>query len=304
MFVNMRMFDPLPRTPEEILADACAAHPPEVITACFSGGDDSLAALHIAAQFAQQHGYRFEVLHLNTGIGIPETESYVIRHCAEWGYPLYIYRATENTKADGTPDPKVYEDCVLERWRGFPGFGSHGVVYTDLKQRGFERYKRDRWSGKQALYATGLRRAESRRRSKRPEWERRGRTIWACPVIHWHHADLLAYFDRYSIERNPVAVLLGHSGECECGAGNGGPLRLAMLRKHYPAFAARLDALAARIRARNPEYCATWGGCRQQMRVGADTMDMFDFCSDCADYAARETDPLLMIGVEEMDYAS
>jgi 3'-phosphoadenosine 5'-phosphosulfate sulfotransferase (PAPS reductase)/FAD synthetase len=287
------------RTPDEILATACAERHPEVITAAFSGGDDSLAALHIAARFAREHGYRFEVLHLDTGIGIPETQEYVVRHCQEHGFPLYIYRAAENKKADGTPDPKIYEEAVLYRWRGFPGFGIHSKTYQDLKQRSFDRYKRERWEGRQALYATGMRRAESVRRRNRPEYEVRGRTTWACPVIHWMHADLLAYFEQYDIERNPVARLLGHSGECECGAGGGGAARLEQIRQHYPDFAARIDALADECARRG--LCATWGGCKKQLRVASEQMDMFAFCSDCADQAVEdiEHNPLLMIGVEE-----
>jgi 3'-phosphoadenosine 5'-phosphosulfate sulfotransferase (PAPS reductase)/FAD synthetase len=38
------------RTPDEILTAACAEREPVVITAAFSGGDDSLATLHVAAQ--------------------------------------------------------------------------------------------------------------------------------------------------------------------------------------------------------------------------------------------------------------
>jgi 3'-phosphoadenosine 5'-phosphosulfate sulfotransferase (PAPS reductase)/FAD synthetase len=287
------------RTPDEILAAACAERDPVVITAAFSGGDDSLAAMHIAARFAREHGYPFEVLHLDTGIGIPDTQAYVIRHCQEHDFPLYIYRAAENTYEDGTPNPKIYEALVLGIWRGFVSSQGHGIVYTDLKQYSFERYKRERWQGKQALYVTGLRRAESVRRRNRPEYEVRGRTTWACPVIYWTHADLLAYFEQHSIERNPVAVLLGHSGECECGAGNGGAARLEQIRQHYPDFAAHIDALAAECARRG--LCATWGGCKKQLRVASEQMDMFAFCSDCADQAAEDVEhnPLLMIGVED-----
>jgi 3'-phosphoadenosine 5'-phosphosulfate sulfotransferase (PAPS reductase)/FAD synthetase len=287
------------RTPDEILAAACVEREPEVITAAFSGGDDSLAVLHIAARFAQRNGYRFEVLHLDTGIGIPEAQEYIVRHCQEHNFPLHIYRAAENTYADGRPDPKIYEDLVLGVWRGFVSPQGHGIVYTDLKQRSFERYKRERWEGKHALYATGLRRAESVRRRNRPEYEVRGRTTWACPVIHWTHADLRAYFEQHGIERNPVSVLLGHSGECECGAGNGGTARLEQIRYHYPDFAARIDALAAECARRG--LCATWGGCKKQLRVASEQMDMFAFCSDCADQAAEDAEhnPMLLIGVED-----
>jgi hypothetical protein len=114
------------RTPDEILAAACAERDPMVITAAFSGGDDSLAALHIAARFAREHGYQFEALHLDTGIGIPDTQEYVIRHCQEHNFPLHIYRAAENTYADGRPDPKIYEDLVLGVWRGFVSSQGHG----------------------------------------------------------------------------------------------------------------------------------------------------------------------------------
>jgi 3'-phosphoadenosine 5'-phosphosulfate sulfotransferase (PAPS reductase)/FAD synthetase len=287
------------RTPDEILAAACAERQPEVITAAFSGGDDSLATLHIAARFAREHGYRFEVLHLDTGIGIPDTQEYVVRHCQEHGFPLYIYRAAENTYEDGTPNPKIYEALVLGIWRGFVSGQGHGIVYTDLKQYSFQRYKREQWGGLHVLLATGMRRAESRKRKNRPEYERRGTMTWANPVIHWTHADLLSYFEQHGIERNPVSVLLGHSGECECGAGNGGAARLEQIRHHYPDFAARIDALAAECARRG--LCATWGGCKKQLRVASEQMDMFAFCSDCTDQAAEDAEhnPLLMIGVED-----
>src|SRR5215469_7347987 len=86
--------------------------------ALFSGGHDSLCATH----YAMTNGYAQEVVHVNTGIGIPATRVFVQTVCAAFGWPL-----------NELHPPEPYEDLVIER--GFPGPAIHYIFYTRLKER-------------------------------------------------------------------------------------------------------------------------------------------------------------------------
>lgn len=68
--------------------------------ALLSGGDHSLVSAHHAMEFRDAR----EVLHIDTGIGIPEGKEFVIELCKSKGWPLRIYR----------PPNKQYEDLVMQ----------------------------------------------------------------------------------------------------------------------------------------------------------------------------------------------
>lgn len=77
----------------------------------FSGGDDSLATAIVTSQAPGFRG----CLHIDTGIGIPETQQYVIETCRRQGWPLKMYRAKDQGQD--------YEALAVKH--GFPGPGAH-----------------------------------------------------------------------------------------------------------------------------------------------------------------------------------
>ena len=201
-----------------ILEHAIDEYRPAAVFALFSGGHDSLTCTHLAAEIL---GERLTgVAHIDTGIGIPETQQFVKDACEQYGWSLSIYRATENTYADGRPDPQVYEEIVLEH--GFPGGPAHQFMYTRLKQRQVERLVREHRQkrGNKVLLITGVRREESTRRMGTVKEINvvPGGQLWVAPLLNFTSQDQHDYMAATGLPRNPVKEKLCMSGECLCGA--------------------------------------------------------------------------------------
>lgn len=200
---------------KRILAEAREKHDPKLTFPMFSGGHDSLVASHVA----MEHGGGDCVVHINTGVGIPRTRTFVRRTAVRCGWPLLEYKARENTQADGTPDPQKYEELVM-RW-GFPGPPHHAKMYNRLKGRQIARLCRDfrDYRGQRFILATGLRRQESdRRMAYDSAIDRDGGKVWVNPIFEWTAEDCEQYRERHDLPSNPVKEKLCMSGECLCGA--------------------------------------------------------------------------------------
>ncbi len=194
---------------------AVEEHKPIAVFGLFSGGHDSVTATAIASMCPQFTS----ACHINTGIGIQRTRQYVYDTAREQGWRLIEKKAVENTKADGTPDPKIYRDEVLAR--GFPGPDFHRIMYIKLKERCLESLERE-WKATQEhpiLYVNGCRSDESIRRMANTEIKsNHGRTIWLAPIHDWTKLDTTLFMEWRGIPRNPVVDLIHKSGECLCGA--------------------------------------------------------------------------------------
>jgi 3'-phosphoadenosine 5'-phosphosulfate sulfotransferase (PAPS reductase)/FAD synthetase len=233
--------------PKEIIDGAIAAHNIDEIWAMFSGGHDSLVSTHIASSHEKFNG----VLHIDTGIGIPQTQQYVIDVCDRFGWECNIYRAIENTKADGTPDPIFYRDLVLQ-W-GFPGANLHQFMYSCLKERQIARFVRDRKKKgiKRIGLVSGVRTAESDRRNRKlmsgsQMHHRVGMKVWIAPIILFTEEDCQAYMKSHALPRNPVKDNLCMSGECLCGA-FAQRNELTQLEVFYPEVAERIRKLEKEV---------------------------------------------------------
>jgi len=232
-------------TPEEILDLAISEHNPSHVFALFSGGHDSLVNTHIT----MQHPRASAVIHIDTGIGIPQTQDFVRETCAQYGWDLLIYRAVDNVRADGTPDPQVYEDLVTEF--GFPGPGHHQKMYSRLKGRQVERLVRDHKTHRtdRILLATGLRQNESLRRMAYSDPVTRvGAQLWVNPIFYWSGPDCTEYMAANGLKRNEVKDLLCMSGECLCGA-YASEGELDEIETFFPKVGSRLRDLEKRVRA-------------------------------------------------------
>ena len=111
------------------------------------------------------------------------------------------------------------------------------------------------------LFLSGIRRAESQRRSKREAITREpGRAaVFACPLIDWSNQEMLAYRREHEIPESPAAAaLLFRSGECNCGA-FAAPGEREMLKALYPEWFAGIEALEAETEAAGVRWCR-WGG--------------------------------------------
>lgn len=231
-------------SPTAVLDNAVARWNPSAIFVLFSGGHDSLTSAHLTMR---HFGDRATVAHINTGIGIEQTRDFVRETCRREGWRLLEYKAQENRRGDGTPDPQVYEDIVAKN--GFPGPPQHGLMYVRLKDRPLRCLIRDHAPTGKVLLVTGVRSQESSRRMGHVKPESvEGRRVWVAPIHAFSAADCNDYISRHQLPRNPVKDFLHMSGECLCGA-FAKPGELAEIKLWYPETGARLEAIEARVRA-------------------------------------------------------
>jgi 3'-phosphoadenosine 5'-phosphosulfate sulfotransferase (PAPS reductase)/FAD synthetase len=251
-------------------------HKPTAVFILTSGGNDSVVPLHLFASDDRVDA----TVHIDTGIRAPEVEPHVVAVAERFNIPLLIYRASENTKADGTPDPQRYEDFVMKH--GFPGPAQHTRMYNRLKQRAVERLVREHRGprGTCVMLVTGVRKAESRRRMGYVEEEQRlGGQLWVAPVANWDNSAMSLYRAHHEIPKNPVSEKLGMSGECLCGA-FAKPGELDEIAKYYPEVAQRLRDLQARAGL-------PWGyGERpdrqwREVEAGQGTLGLTPLCTSC-----------------------
>jgi 3'-phosphoadenosine 5'-phosphosulfate sulfotransferase (PAPS reductase)/FAD synthetase len=262
---------PPARSPEEVVAEAhgiiAAAreeHRPARTFVLFSGGNDSLVLLDAVAAVAD------EVVHVNTGIGIPETTEFAHDVGSSYGLPF-----TE------MHPPESYESLVLGRWDGLPGPGAHRFAYVMLKERCIAALLRQHRTrrGERFMLLTGARSAESVRRMGTSEVVRRdGGQVWVNPLQYVTNEEM----SRYRVERrlpvNEVAANLHMSGECLCGAmASQGPEReeRALIRFFYPEFDARLSDLERQCREAGKTYCE-WG-----VKRATETRGGLPMCQSC-----------------------
>lgn len=240
---------------EGVIEAAVSAYKPSAIFALFSGGHDSLTATHFAASVL---GDRMTgVAHINTGIGIPQTRQFVRETCKQFGWELKEYKATENTKADGTPNPMLYKELVLKH--GFPGPVAHRQMYNQLKERQLRRLVREHKNQRadKVLLISGVRLEESIRRMGHVTYiTHDGARIWTAPLARFTTDDQREYMRRHQLPENPVKKLLCMSGECLCGAfARKGELE--EIRLWFPKVAARIDRLNEAVLAAGHKH--KWG---------------------------------------------
>ncbi len=209
-----------------VIDEAITRYKPVAVFAMFSGGHDSLIASHIAAQHPRFSG----VVHINTGTGIEETRQFVMGTCEQFGWPVKEYH------------PPVPYEQIVKRW-GFPGPGTHSLIYARLKERCIRQLVREAKTkaSDKVLLITGVRRQESTRRMGYTDpIQKDGARIWVAPILQFTNADKDAYIIEHNLPRNIVVERLCLSGECLCGA-FAKPGELEKIRHYYPAAAKRID---------------------------------------------------------------
>ncbi len=214
--------------------------------ALFSGGHDSLCATHVA----MTNGYAQEVVHVNTGIGIEQTNQYVRDICAEHGWPL-----------NELHPPTTYDDLVTAY--GFPGPAGHSLMYRRLKERCLADFARKRKAkrGAPLVYVVGIRHQESARRmhAQQTEWQHAPKSgwTWRAPILDWSKADCNRYIEEQRLRRNEVVDVLHMSGECLCGS-FARPGERDEIKAWFPETDARIADLEQAVRDAGHHGCV-WG---------------------------------------------
>lgn len=199
----------------------------------FSGGHDSLVSTHKA----MENGDADRVLHLDTGIGIPQTREFVQETCDNHGWDLDVVSSDHD-----------YEEIVLENQ--FPGPAVHIIMYSKLKERALRKVAR-RHDDK-PVFVTGVRRHESSTRFKNvsPEQED-SQWIWRANIHDFARQDVEEYIDAHDLRRSPVKQNYHHSGECLCGAFGNRAEELTLLEAHYPETAERIKQLEEEVQEKH-----------------------------------------------------
>jgi len=226
----------------DVITEAVQTHRPSHVFALFSGGHDSLTATSIASKHLNFSG----AVHINTGIGIPETRKFVRQTCRQHGWTLKEYRARDLGQD--------YEKLVLER--GFPGPAHHYKMYNRLKERALRtliREHKQKWNDRIVL-VTGCRSQESTRRMGHVERiQADGVKVWVAPIHDWTKLDCNDYIQHEGLTPNHVVQVLHMSGECLCGAfAHKG--ELAEIEMWFPKTAKYIKDLEARVKAAGHDW--------------------------------------------------
>lgn len=197
--------------------DAMIQTKPVYVAGTLPGGHDSVTACFIASKATKCD----TMFHIDTGVGLQATEQFIQRLCQTMGWPLKVYKALENVRADGTPDPQDYFAAIEQH--GFPGPAMHYRMYQRLKERQIERFCRDhkRWRSRDVIMlVSGCRAQESSRRMRiiKGPIDRRGRVVWCNPLYDFSRLDCQRIMAWASVPRSPVVDAIHKSGECLCGA--------------------------------------------------------------------------------------
>jgi 3'-phosphoadenosine 5'-phosphosulfate sulfotransferase (PAPS reductase)/FAD synthetase len=243
----------------------------------FSGGNDSLVLLHLASRWLT--GEKDGALHINTGIGIPETRDFALRAAQEITPRFY-----ERINVD-----YPFERLVLDKelrgggGYGFPGPAGHHFMYIRLKERTLDAFLQEQKKrGERVMLMTGTRAHESRRRMGNQKTHSRfGGRVWCNPLNHFTNDEMWEYRQRFNLPRNEVADHLHMSGECLCGA-FAKPHEKEGIRFFYPEVAARLDSIEKQaVEAGIPPPWCRWGHGRDNSQGSKAPKSSGPLCTSC-----------------------
>lgn len=251
----------------KVLADAIEEHNPVKVYALVSGGNDST----VVADLAYRYGPKVDaIVHINTGIGVPQTREFVREFSKNWlELPLIEKHA-----------PKTYEELVLEY--GFPGPAAHRYMYSWLKERSLREVRREAQTGRRdrVMFITGVRHAESSRRMGHVQpVQRDGNTVWVAPILDFEHKDMWDYREQEDMPTNEVVAILHMSGECLCGAFSK-PGEFEWIKMWYPDVATRIENLQM-VAKQQGVVSDTWGPQSSRKIKHARERAAGMLCSDC-----------------------
>ena len=236
-----------------------------------SGGKDSIAASHIVSEM----GLLDEVVFIDTTIGIPETQEFVIKFCEKQVWKLNILK------------PRISFEQFVDRY-GFPRPGSHSWVMRYLKMHPLSKFATKRKS-ENIGFISGARMKESRRRMKYNEPITQSKSeglTFVSPLYDKTTKWVWNYIRSNNLDVSPVYKTLHLSGDCLCGAFSN-HAEAELISMFYPDVAKRISKIEAGCKKR----FNTWGkGSSMENAITQKRLETF-ICSDCEinDHALTET---------------
>lgn len=213
----------------------------------FSGGRDSLVALHLT----RQRWPDVQVVFINTGIEFPETVTYVRDLSTKWDLNLHVPKPKRNfwrlARERGLPIGGRGNGYFLKELSVAADVKLSNACCNQLKITPARQFYAD--MGTEAVI-TGLRCEESLMRRLNfadygaLRWSRDYGTLNAWPLFAWSQADVQAYIKAYDLPLNPIYDM-GHQ-RVGCWACMQdflrGDSRLFALAKTHPGMYATLKA--------------------------------------------------------------
>jgi len=232
----------------------------------FSGGRDSSLACYLAKRVADVRKWQFVLVHIDTTIGLQETEEYVKRY-AEWlGAELVVLRPDytfEEYVAKYPYWPHIYPPWA--RW-----------CYHKLKRIPAERYIKHHYHHGDII-VLGVRGDESLFRERNYDdvfivkyysdakiWAR----LW-LPLLYADDRTVEKLIKKFNIPESPVWRKIGSSGECFCLAATT-ERKVIQAVKAYPELVERLmkiDDIIHQRRKKGESYPIFLKGKRIRLKV-------------------------------------
>jgi phosphoadenosine phosphosulfate reductase len=177
----------------------------ESMFALFSGGRDSLVALHLSKIVSISLGVGLSALHVDTTVSTPGNLEYVEETCRELEVDLVVLR------------PKHDFFSLVDRW-GFPTATRRWCCYH-LKIEPLKEFF-GRVDASKVLLIDGIRAEESWRRRSFPKLahHRHFRCLNYHPIFEWTKEDVLRYIREQKLRENPLYNKLPRVAECWCTA--------------------------------------------------------------------------------------
>ncbi len=195
----------------------------------FSGGKDSLVAMHMTKKIAKLRRKMVKAIHVDTTVSTPGNKEYVERACQEMGVELIVLK------------PKVDYFTLVEKW-GFPVLTRRWCkkYLKVFPVRDFMRTK----GQDNVILVDGVRAQESwiKRSIRRQVVEKPWRTyheVIKCQVIHpvydWSFDSINKYIEVNELTQNPLYEKYGRAFDCWCTVFKS-PADMATLAVKDPRF--------------------------------------------------------------------
>ena len=177
----------------------------ESIYALFSGGRDSLVALHLSKLVSERLKIGLKALHVDTTISTPGNLEYVQETCSSLQIELIVLK------------PRCDFFCLVGRW-GFPTATRRWCCYhlkIEPLKKFFEKIDTSR-----ALVVDGIRADESWRRRSFPKlgYRKHFNCLNYHPIFEWTREEVLRYIEMHGLRENPLYRKLPRVAECWCTA--------------------------------------------------------------------------------------
>jgi len=205
----------------------------ETIYALFSGGRDSLVALHISKIISDRLRVRLTAIHVDTTISTLGNIEYVQRVCSELQVRLITLR------------PRYDFFTLVSKW-GFPTVTRRWCCYH-LKVEPLKTFFKS-IDVSRALVIDGIRAEESWRRRNFPElgYHKHFRCLNYHPIFHWRKEDVLKYIMLHDLPDNPLYEKLPRVTECWCTAFKTVG-QFTVLKREWPEFFRKFVEAEARL---------------------------------------------------------